>query len=58
MGIKLSNQPTKAEIEKALNTLKKRATGIEKKTLEKHFGVLKRGIDGLEFQKQIRNDWA
>jgi len=29
----------------------------EKKTLAMHFGTLKRGIDGLEYQKTIRNEW-
>jgi hypothetical protein len=28
-----------------------------KKTLAKHFGKLKRGIDGLEYQKAARNEW-
>ena len=29
----------------------------EKKTLEKHYGCLKRGLDGLEYQKACRNEW-
>lgn len=58
MGIKLSNNPTKAEIEKALEALKAQAKPSGKKSIEKHFGSLQRGIDGLEFQKEIRNDWA
>jgi hypothetical protein len=29
----------------------------KKKTLAHHFGKLKRGIDGLEYQKIIRNEW-
>jgi len=58
MSIKLSNRPGKEEIEKALDTLKGRAKRNGKKTLEKHFGALKRGLDGLEFQKEVRNDWA
>jgi hypothetical protein len=28
-----------------------------KQTIAKHFGKLKRGIDGLEYQKDIRNEW-
>ncbi|GHT32702.1 MAG: hypothetical protein LBN27_02955 [Prevotellaceae bacterium] len=28
-----------------------------KRTLETHFGKLKRGIDGLEYQKKLRNEW-
>ena len=34
---------------------KKKSPG--KKTLIKHFGKLKRGIDGLEYQKVVRNEW-
>ena len=29
----------------------------EKRTLTQHFGKLKRGIDGLEYQKTVRNEW-
>ena len=28
-----------------------------KKTLAPHFGKLKRGLDGLEYQKMVRNEW-
>jgi hypothetical protein len=28
-----------------------------KKTLEKHYGCLIRGIDGLEYQKAARSEW-
>jgi len=28
-----------------------------KKTLAAHFGKLKRGLDGLEYQKTVRNEW-
>ncbi|MDR1975152.1 MAG: hypothetical protein LBQ31_10875 [Bacteroidales bacterium] len=27
------------------------------KTMSSHFGALKRGIDGLEYQKQLRDEW-
>ena len=29
-----------------------------KRTLSAHFGCLKRGIDGLEYQKSVRNEWS
>ena len=29
----------------------------KKKSLYAHFGKLKRGIDGLEYQKLVRNEW-
>ncbi|MDR1222346.1 MAG: hypothetical protein LBL07_05650 [Tannerella sp.] len=28
-----------------------------KKTIARHFGKLKRGIDGMVYQKSIRNEW-
>jgi len=28
-----------------------------RKTLAAHFGTLKRGYDGLEYQKEMRNEW-
>lgn len=27
------------------------------KSLAKHLGKLKRGIDGLNYQKEVRNEW-
>jgi hypothetical protein len=36
--------------------MQKQAQNREHK-LKKHFGALKRGIDGLEYQNEIRNDW-
>jgi hypothetical protein len=29
-----------------------------KKTLSGHFGKLKRGLDGLTYQKSVRNEWS
>jgi hypothetical protein len=29
-----------------------------KKTLSRHFGKLKRGLDGLTYQKSVRNEWS
>ena len=34
---------------------KEKSTGT--KTLAKHFGKLKRNIDGLEYQKTVRSEW-
>ena len=34
---------------------KKKSEG--KKSLAKHFGKLKRGIDGVEYQKAVRSEW-
>ena len=29
----------------------------QKKTLAAHYGKLKRGLDGVEYQKEVRNEW-
>ena len=39
-----------------LEIAKERKKG-DKKTLEKHYGCLIRGIDGLEYQKACRCEW-
>ena len=44
---------TKGSITSLLGKMRKR----KKRTLAVHFGKLKRGIDGLEYQKNIRNEW-
>ena len=44
---------TRENITSLLGKMKKR----KKKNVAKHFGKLKRGIDGLEYQKTIRNEW-
>jgi hypothetical protein len=44
---------TKKSIPDILGKIKKR----KKKTLAVHFGKLKRGFDGLAYQKEIRNEW-
>jgi len=40
-----------------LNMLLAQIERPRKKTLEAHFGKLKRGLDGLEYQKTVRNEW-
>ena len=44
---------TPENVDELLGRMKKNS----KKTIAKHFGKLKRGIDGLEYQKNIRNEW-
>ncbi len=41
----------------SLNTLLTQIKRPPKKTLAIHFGKLKRGLDGLEYQKMVRNEW-
>ena len=40
-----------------LNMLLAKVERPSKKTLAAHFGKLKRGFDGLEYQKMVRNEW-
>jgi hypothetical protein len=40
-----------------VNELLGRIGKSSKKTIAKHFGKLKRGIDGMDYQKSIRNEW-
>jgi hypothetical protein len=45
---------TPDNVEKVLGKINK----PRKKTIAKHFGKLKRGIDGMSYQKNIRNEWS
>jgi glyceraldehyde-3-phosphate dehydrogenase/erythrose-4-phosphate dehydrogenase len=54
MVVEIKKPVTKKKIKKALAITAKNKT---KKTLRTHFGKLKRGIDGLAYQKSIRNEW-
>ena len=40
-----------------LDLLVEKIGRLRKKTLSVHFGKLKRGIDGVEYQKKMRNEW-
>jgi hypothetical protein len=40
-----------------VNELLSKISKSPKKTIAKHFGKLKRGIDGVVYQKSIRNEW-
>ncbi|MCB0487780.1 MAG: hypothetical protein R2820_15085 [Cyclobacteriaceae bacterium] len=52
MVITIKKGATKAEIEKALAKLDSR----RKVSLKKYFGSLKRGLDGLTYQKEARRE--
>ncbi len=43
--------------EKIKDAIEKKSKEGNKKSLRKHFGQLKRGLDGMTYQKKIRNDW-
>jgi hypothetical protein len=54
MTIEIKDPVTKEKVQQAIERLNKEAG---KKSLRKHFGKLKRGISGLEYQTQVRNEW-
>lgn len=54
MIIKINSGSTKAEIEKALVKIRKKKKGFD---ASKHFGKVKWDVDGLEYQKKVRNEW-
>jgi hypothetical protein len=45
---------TPENIDNLLSKIKKQC----KQTIAKHYGKLKRGIDGMEYQKSVRNEWC
>lgn len=55
MTIEIKTPVTKEKVQQAIEQLNKET---EKKSLRKHFGKLKRGIDGLDYQKQVRDEWV
>ena len=55
MTIEIKTPVTKEKVQQAIEQL---SNGTEKKTLRMHFGKLKRNLDGLDYQKQIRNEWV
>ena len=55
MTIEIKTPVTKEKVEEAIALLTKENG---KKSLRKHFGKLKRNLDGLEYQKQVRDGWV
>ena len=54
MTIEIKNPGTKEKVKQAFEQLSKE----NEKGLRKHFGKLKRNLDGLDYQKQLRNEWV
>ena len=54
MIIEIKKPVTKEKVREALAHISK---GGKKKSLRKHFGKLKRGFDGVSYQKKIRDEW-
>ncbi len=55
MTIEIKDPVTKEKVQKAIEQL---SAENNKKSLKKHFGKLKRGIDGLDYQKKMRDAWV
>lgn len=54
MSIEVSKKTTRAEVDKALSLLKSKSKQMN---IEKYFGKINFGTDGLTFQKKVRNEW-
>lgn len=55
MKIVLKQPISIEQVKQAIDLVVKNKTST--KNVIKHFGKLKRGIDGRKFQSTIRNDW-
>ncbi len=55
MIIEITKPVTKKKVREALVRIAKEG---KKKSLRKHFGKLKRGLDGIAYQQRIRNEWV
>ncbi|MFD1258509.1 hypothetical protein ACFQ3S_17010 [Mucilaginibacter terrae] len=53
MTIEIKTPVTKEKVQQAIAQLTDNAN---KKSLRQHFGKLKRGLDGLDYQKQVRGE--
>jgi hypothetical protein len=56
MIIKLSKKTTQKDVEQALAKLKRKKQST--KDASQYFGTLKRGLDGMEYQNKVRNEWT
>ena len=54
MTVEIKTPVTKEKVQQAIEQLSK---DPDKKSLRKHFGKLKRNLDPLDYQKQVRNEW-
>ena len=53
MIIEIKKPVTAEKVKEALSQIAKKN---KKKSLRKHFGELKRGLDGNDYQKKVRNE--
>ncbi len=52
--IKFPKNPTKKQLEE----IKVKIEKLPRKNISKHFGKLKWPMDGLKYQKMMRNEWS
>jgi hypothetical protein len=54
MVVKISKRDSKASVKKALAKASKKNMGFQP---DKFFGKLVRGLSGINYQKQVRDEW-
>lgn len=54
MIIEIKRPVTKAKVKEAITRISNEG---QKKSLRKHFGKLKRGLNAVSYQKKIRDEW-
>ena len=57
MSIRIDPNRSAEEVKLALEKLMQENKNKPLKNMLPHFGKLKRGLDGLEYQNTVRNDW-
>jgi hypothetical protein len=58
MSIRINPNSSAEDVKKALEALQSQQKGPEEKKLASHFGKLKRGLDGMKYQNEIRDEWT
>jgi hypothetical protein len=57
MVILIKKEMVNSEIKEMLKKGKQKFNKERESQLKKHFGALERGLDGLEYQNKMRDDW-
>ena len=53
----ITTEKKKRERRSTLNTTSPKATVTNRKSVAALFGINKKEVDGLQFQKKVRNEW-
>jgi hypothetical protein len=56
MTVIIGKKSSNKQVESARKKVLRRNTGL-KQGIAGSFGMLKRGLDGLKYQKSVRNEW-